>query len=334
MLEILGEADKATITIGDTVYKVSGEVERKVIHPTQRDDDYDPICHTFSKPLTAEEKAERKKTAPSCFAEPVDEVTANNRFMLTENETKRLVKAHKSFIQEVGDWGKHILTIPPENLIPRKQKNWIDWAQTNCNDWFIPLKSQKNGENGRLHITFLTSEGFLSALEKTHYDCLSYRSFNVSERLQLFTYSANGAAVDADGNTNHVRNALLIYIELEKCFQTIPAEQPPAPLSATADGLNKPKTTKPKKKNKSWPQSIQEKLGNFWELYRSRGGKRELDCYEAYKETNRIPNCITSFEDFKKCKEAAKKHGFIHGLNKGRGKSKGKSKESASRETS
>ena len=81
----------------------------------------------------------------------------------------------------------------------------------------------------------------------------------------------------------------------------------------------------PKQKNRSWPKSAQEQLGKLWSSYRATGGIRERDCYEEHKGTNRMPDCIKSFPDFQKCKEASEKNSFIQKLHKKRGKTKGKS---------
>jgi len=113
----------------------------------------------------------------------------------------------------------------------------------------------------------------------------------------------------------------------------ISGEEPPA----QTDAGESQKPTKKRTYNQ-WPITVQKKVAELWVAFRRQGQEdlwqkqgerqkqmREIDCYNYHKEnTALLPDCIKSVEDFKKCKECAKKNGFIPPLRKKRGKNKGK----------
>ena len=91
------------------------------------------------------------------------------------------------------------------------------------------------------------------------------------------------------------------------------------------NGAGEPSKTSNKRAYTQWPKSAQEQVGQLWVSYRDgKGGTREIDCYNAHKGTTRLPDCVKSFDDFKKCKEAAEHNRSIPKFNKTQGKAKGK----------
>ncbi|MDX9869030.1 MAG: hypothetical protein RBT78_14030 [Kiritimatiellia bacterium] len=96
-------------------------------------------------------------------------------------------------------------------------------------------------------------------------------------------------------------------------------EDPPAHT-----GEGEPQKPTKKRAYTPWPKPAQEAVGKLWSSYRTSGGKREIDCYEEHKGTERLPERIKSFDDFQKCKECAERNGIIPRLAKKRGKTKGK----------
>jgi len=120
------------------------------------------------------------------------------------------------------------------------------------------------------------------------------------------------------GILDAVRNRIIDWTsELEE--NGIIVEDPPAQT-----GAGEPQKPTKKRAYTPWPKPAQEAVGKLWSSYRTSGGKREIDCYEAHKGTARLPERIKSFDDFQKCKECAERNGIIPRLTKKRGKTKGK----------
>lgn len=244
MLDVLGEVDKARITINGKGYKVTGEPERKVKRPS-RIDDHEPVDYAFEEPLTAKAIEQLKSDALE-FGVPVDEIADLKRPVMTAAESNRLEQAHRAFLQELGHIKSKILTLPPHSLIPRDGTGSIDYSKAKCDDWRIPLMADEDGTNYVLRFTFLTSEGLLSTLHGTDYEGLSYRPFNLSQLCQIFTFSAVCDSVDACGKTVNPKNAILVYSELETVFAYVAEPEtradktqekhrgPQSPLSSSA----------------------------------------------------------------------------------------------------
>ena len=120
------------------------------------------------------------------------------------------------------------------------------------------------------------------------------------------------------GILDAVRNRIIDWTsELEE--KGIIVEDPSAQT-----GAGEPQKPTKKRAYTPWPKPAQEAVGKLWSSYRTSGGKREIDCYEAHKGTARLPEHIKSFDDFQKCKECAERNGIIPRLTKKRGKTKGK----------
>ena len=120
------------------------------------------------------------------------------------------------------------------------------------------------------------------------------------------------------GILDAVRNRIIDWTsELEE--KGIIVEDPSAQT-----GAGEPQKPTKKRAYTPWPKPAQEAVGKLWSSYRTSGGKREIDCYEEHKGTERLPERIKSFDDFQKCKECAERNGIIPRLTKKRGKTKGR----------
>ncbi len=96
-------------------------------------------------------------------------------------------------------------------------------------------------------------------------------------------------------------------------------DEPPAKT-----GAGEPQKPTKKRAYTPWPKTAQKAVGELWVSFRRNGGTREEDCYEEHKAAARLPVCIKSIDDFRKCKEAAEKQALIPRLHQKRGKAKGK----------
>lgn len=93
------------------------------------------------------------------------------------------------------------------------------------------------------------------------------------------------------------------------------------PKQETADSPQTKPTTKSKREYSQWPLLTQKKVMEFWRCYKPTAlNPRELDCFETHKRRGDFPVGIKTFEDFKKCKDAAERQERKDKRGKGKGK--------------
>lgn len=152
-------------------------------------------------------------------------------------------------------------------------------------------------------VSISTFCGLREALKGENPD-FSYAVFEDGRSFRLLNWRAPEVADPVK------RAAEITLTHLERDGQTAP----------TNSGANKTA----KRANTAWPKTAQETVAKLWIACRKADpDARERDCFSMHEKTDRMPSCILSFSDFKKCKDAAKKQGLIPLLHPKRGKSSG-----------
>ncbi len=235
----------------------------------------------------------------------------------------------------LSEWNGYLEINGNYDLIPpyRFLKSKLDYEKTSSGDTVFydlyslginPSDPHENTEKYPCHVSVPEIERMLEGEAKNnfvHIPCQPDVEKHYREDVKLppsFPIVLTVQASHLRGILNDVRNRIRDWAwKLDE--NGIIGKEPPAQTGASV-----PTKPKPKRAYVPWPKLAQEQVGKLWISYRASGGTLERDCYEKNKGTARLHECIKSFGDFQKCKEAAEKQRLVTPLHKKRGKAEGK----------
>ncbi len=252
-------------------------------------------------------------------ADPADLIAETAGEAEREAMFARLDAAHSRFIDAMGADGRKVRRMTIRGYGTPKggdsqgfqyiPPDWLNLKNALCDKWTMNL-AKEDGSPWRLSVVLLTPAGLVTSITGGAYEGLGFRPFHVDETLRIVETEARGGPVDRKdkGLKGTSCYALLVSVAMEQGFAVAPEMQVVA---------------RPKQGNTLWPAQAQERVAELWVSFRSHGGTRERDCYEEHKNGARMPDCVTTFQEFRKCKDAAKKRGLIPPMHPKRGKSAG-----------